>query len=212
MDLYLWLIPIIGAVIGWLTNYLAVKMLFHPRRPMRLLFVTLQGVFPKRQAVLATKLGSIVSTELFSAEDVKKALQEGARSDRLREALDKQLDVVIKERLPSAIPMLAMVISPELVRLAKSAFLSELQPMVNSMIDALGNDLDQMLDVHAIVEEKVANFSSDKLEEILFSIMKREFKFIELVGAVLGFCIGLIQVFLVLYQAEITQALSSLFS
>ena len=44
-----------------------------------------------------------------------------------------------------------------------------------------------------MVREKVSSFSSDKLEEILFAIMKREFRFVELVGAVLGFLIGSVQ-------------------
>ena len=47
-----------------------------------------------------------------------------------------------------------------------------------------------------IVEEKVSGFSSDKLEEILFSVMRREFKFVEMVGAVLGFIIGVAQILL----------------
>jgi uncharacterized membrane protein YheB (UPF0754 family) len=50
------------------------------------------------------------------------------------------------------------------------------------------------LDLEAIVTEKVSNFSSDKLEEILQAIMSKEFRFIEVIGAVLGFLIGLIQV------------------
>ena len=44
-----------------------------------------------------------------------------------------------------------------------------------------------------MVTDKVSNFSSDKLEEILQSVMKKEFKFIEIIGGVLGFVIGLIQ-------------------
>jgi uncharacterized membrane protein YheB (UPF0754 family) len=49
------------------------------------------------------------------------------------------------------------------------------------------------MDVEAVVREKVAAFSSDKLEEMLLGIMRREFRFIERVGAVLGFVIGLVQ-------------------
>ena len=42
--------------------------------------------------------------------------------------------------------------------------------------------LEQNLDVKAIVKEKVSKFSSDKLEEVLYLIMKKEFRFIELPG------------------------------
>ena len=63
------LLPIIAAFIGWLTNYLAVKMLFHPRLPLQVLGFSIQGVFPKRQKQLADKLGSLVAEELFSVKD-----------------------------------------------------------------------------------------------------------------------------------------------
>jgi uncharacterized membrane protein YheB (UPF0754 family) len=49
------------------------------------------------------------------------------------------------------------------------------------------------MNVESVVREKVEAFSSDKLEEMLLSIMKREFRFIECVGAILGFLIGLTQ-------------------
>ena len=61
------------------------------------------------------------------------------------------------------------------------------------MIESYSNKLKNEVDVKEIVYQKVVDFSSDKLEEILFAIMKKEFKFIELLGGILGFIIGLIQ-------------------
>jgi uncharacterized membrane protein YheB (UPF0754 family) len=78
----------------------------------------------------------------------------------------------------------------------KGVLLEQISSLNEELIDKLSNELEEELDVHKIVEEKVAAFSSDKLEEILFSIMRREFKFVELVGAVLGFLIGLAQILL----------------
>ena len=42
-------LPFIGALIGWFTNYIAIKMLFHPRDEVRIFFIPIQGVFPRRQ-------------------------------------------------------------------------------------------------------------------------------------------------------------------
>jgi uncharacterized membrane protein YheB (UPF0754 family) len=50
------------------------------------------------------------------------------------------------------------------------------------------------LDLEAIITQKVAHFSSDRLEELLYQIMAKEFRFVEWVGAVIGLLIGLIQV------------------
>ena len=49
-----------------------------------------------------------------------------------------------------------------------------------------------------MVTEKVSNFSSNKLEEILLAVMKKEFRFIELIGGVFGFLIGIIQMVITL--------------
>jgi len=56
MNYWLILIPIISAFIGWFTNWIAIKMLFHPREPKKFLGLTLHGIFPKRQKVIAEKL------------------------------------------------------------------------------------------------------------------------------------------------------------
>jgi uncharacterized membrane protein YheB (UPF0754 family) len=56
--------------------------------------------------------------------------------------------------------------------------------------------LEKDLDLEKIVIDKVSGFSSDKLEEILQAIMSKEFRFVEIIGGVLGFIIGLLQVLL----------------
>jgi len=49
------LMPVIGFIIGYFTNYLAIKMLFHPRNKV----FGIQGVLPKRKEILAKKIGQI---------------------------------------------------------------------------------------------------------------------------------------------------------
>ena len=72
----LMLIPLISAIIGWLTNFLAVKMLFHPKEPITFLSIKIQGVFPKRQKELSNKLGILVSEELFSIQEISKQIHQ----------------------------------------------------------------------------------------------------------------------------------------
>jgi uncharacterized membrane protein YheB (UPF0754 family) len=187
-------LPFVGALIGWITNYVAVKMLFHPRTPKRLLFMEIQGVFPKRQRALAEKLGNIVSQELFSVDEVVSHIQEAAQSEEMIGLVSDHIEHVIRNRLPQVIPMIAFVLNDDLIQTVKQTFVGELKVFLNEITNKLALSVESDLDVHRIVEEKVMNFSSDKLEEILFAIMKREFRFIEVVGAVLGFLIGLVQI------------------
>jgi len=189
-------LPVIGALIGWLTNYIAIKMLFHPRQEKRIFFIPVQGVFPKRQKDFARKLGQIVSEELVSAEDITAHLKEKATSEAVLDHIAMRLEEGIAKRLPRAFPMLAMFMSSDMAEKIMNFLMGQIGSLNEELIDKLSDELEEELDVHRIVEEKVAAFSSDKLEEILFSIMRREFKFVELVGAVLGFLIGVAQVLL----------------
>lgn len=67
--------PIIGAVIGYFTNYIAVKMLFRPLKPVKVWGRTLPftpGIIPKGKARLAKALGKAVGEELLTKEELKK--------------------------------------------------------------------------------------------------------------------------------------------
>jgi uncharacterized membrane protein YheB (UPF0754 family) len=189
-------LPIIGALIGWFTNYIAIKMLFHPKDEVRIVFIPIQGVFPKRQKDFARKLGQIVSEELLSVHDITKHLKEKATSEAILQHIAKRLEEGITSRLPRVFPMLAMLMTGDMTEKIKKNLMEQIAGLNEELIEKLSTELEDELDMHRIVEEKVAAFSSDKLEEIVFAIMRKEFKFIELVGAVLGFLIGVAQVLL----------------
>ena len=72
----LYLIPFISAFIGWFTNWIAIKMLFHPKNPVKVLGITIQGIFPKRQQQFAQKLGVLVATELLHFNDIASKLKD----------------------------------------------------------------------------------------------------------------------------------------
>lgn len=184
-------LPLIGALIGWLTNYLAIKMLFHPKEEKKLFFLKVQGVFPKRQKAFAHKVGRLVSSELISTDEIIAHLKEKASSDAALDRIATRLSETVTKRLPQGIPSLALLFNADLATRIKASFFEHLREMIQELVETLGPTLEKDLDVHAIVEEKVASFSSEKLEDILLSIMKKEFQFIELIGAALGFLVGL---------------------
>ena len=194
----IYLLPVIAALIGWATNYLAVKMLFHPKLPISILGISIQGVFPKRQAQLARKLGDLVSDELFSVEDVSKKIKTFSTSPETMEMVGQKIEKTIREKLVKSFPMLSMFLSDDMIAKVAGIFKVELQDFISESADALTEKLESELNVREMVTEKVEAFSTEKLEELLTSLMKKEFRFIELVGAFLGFLIGCIQVALTL--------------
>jgi len=55
LELKFILIPIVGFLIGYFTNWLAIKMLFHPKRKI----LGIQGILPKRKKILAKKIAEV---------------------------------------------------------------------------------------------------------------------------------------------------------
>tara|TARA_B100000949_G_scaffold141567_1_gene124406 strand:+ start:771 stop:1397 length:627 start_codon:yes stop_codon:yes gene_type:complete len=187
------LLPVIAAVIGWGTNRLAVRMLFHPRQERRILGLRVQGVFPKRQKALAEKLGQLVARELFSMEDIRKQLQSEEFIAHATKTIEAKLDEFLQTYLMETIPIVSTFLGSDMVAKVKHALVECLAKAVPELGEMFMSHLEKNMDVETVVREKVEAFSSDKLEEMLLGIMKKEFRFIEWVGAVLGFVIGLVQ-------------------
>jgi uncharacterized membrane protein YheB (UPF0754 family) len=193
-------LPIIAALTGWITNFLAIKMLFHPRKKIKIGPVSIQGIFPKRKKMLAEKLGKIVSKELFSFQDIKDRFTHTSTANEINKVLDEKLEDFLEVKLRELLPMISIFLKKEKKEKIKNTLHEEFQNILPDILNKYSEKLEHDIDVEQIVIRKVDAFSSDKLESILYSIMRKEFKYIELLGGILGFMIGIIQVLLLQLQ------------
>jgi len=190
------LLPLIAAFIGWFTNWIAIKMLFHPKQPKRILGITFQGIFPKRQAQFAEKLGQIVANDLVNIKEIVSGLNNEDAVYEIKPMIEVHIDHFLSEKLPQKMPIISMFISKQLIAEMKNTLMDEIIEMYPQIADQMMSSLEKKISIEKMVSNKVAQFSSDKLEAILVSIMQKEFKFVEIIGGVLGFFIGIIQVLL----------------
>lgn len=188
------IIPLISAFIGWFTNYIAIKMLFHPKKPVTILGFTVQGIFPKRQMQFAKKLGALVSNELLSFGEIEAKITNEENLKKIMPIVEKHVDEFLHKKLGEAFPMISMFIGEKTIATLKDLFMKELENIFPVIMKGYMQNLQKELDLEKIVTDKVSNFSSDKLESILYQIMSKEFRFVEIIGGVLGFIIGVVQV------------------
>lgn len=194
----LYTLPFISAFIGWVTNWLAIKMLFHPRKPIKLGPFVLQGIFPKRQAQVAQQLGQVVATHLLSIDDLTAKLYNSNSTQAILPIIEKRVDDFIQHKLTEELPLLSMFINDKAIDNIKRGIIQEFESMFPELIAQVGQQVKANVNIQSMVSEKVAALDSNKLEELLVGIMKKEFVFIEVIGAVLGFIIGCLQVLLTL--------------
>lgn len=192
-----YIVPILfSAFTGWVTTWIAIKMLFHPRKPIVIFGFKVQGIFPKNQQLIAQKLGQVVSKEFLSFAEIEAKVINPDNLEKLKPEIEAHIDIFLREKLVTLFPMLSMFIGDKTINQLKTAFLTELENLFPILMKNYMKKLESDLDLEKIVTEKVASFSFEKLEDILNQITKKEFQFLEVIGAVFGFIIGLVQVLL----------------
>jgi uncharacterized membrane protein YheB (UPF0754 family) len=194
MNYWLILIPLISAFIGWVTNWVAIKMLFHPREPKKILGITFHGIFPKRQQQFAEKLGKLVSDEFLSFDDIEQKISNPDNLRKVMPMIETHVDDFLRNRLKDEMPVISMFIGDKTITNLKTMFMKEIESLFPQVMKQYAANLKNELDLEQIVIKKVAGFSSDKLEEVLYQIMSKEFRFVEIIGAVIGLIIGIVQV------------------
>lgn len=186
----------LAGFIGWITTWSAIKMLFHPRQPIKIGPITLHGIFPKNQQLIAEKLGQVVGRELLSYDDIQQKITDPQNLEKLRPDIEAHIDLFLREKLKVVFPMLSMLIGEKTISQLKEAFLLELEQLFPILMNNYMNRMQTDLDLERIVREKVASFSSDRLEMILLEITRKEFKFLEFISMIMGMIIGIVQVVL----------------
>lgn len=183
----------IGAMIGWVTNYIAIKMLFRPYKEMNFLFFKIQGLIPKRRSEIAVSIADTVQKELISLKDITNSLNPDEIEVRMGEIIDKILEDKLQVEITKKFPMLAMFLSDEIINKIKDMIKSSVLENKDTIINMFTNYLEEKVDFRKIIVENVEAFSLEKLEEITYSLAKKELKHIEVIGAILGGIIGVLQ-------------------
>lgn len=200
---FLILFPFIGALLGWFTNFLAVKMLFHPKEPKTILRfqigkfqvkgITFQGIFPKRQKMIATKIGKVVADELLSVDDIKEKVVTQASMDNIYNQVEIKMDNFLEGRMTKKFPLVSMLATKKLKTNIRDQMLEEVKVQLPSMMDNYVKHFEENVNIEEMITEKFGMLSSDRLEEVMNEILSKEFKFIEVLGGVIGFVVGVVQ-------------------
>ncbi len=185
--------PIIGAAIGWLTNYVAIKMLFRPHKPIRILGYKFQGVIPKRRKEITRGITTAIERQLLSATDLASAL-EGIDFEA---EIEKSVEEVVEHRFKTDkiknIPIIGLV-SESLINHIRYFITKELLKQLNKKKGTIVNKFKNSIDIDSILTSKIDNLDLKNFEALLTDFMAKELRHIEWIGGVMGFIIGLFQV------------------
>ncbi|MGL4357476.1 MAG: DUF445 domain-containing protein [Cetobacterium sp.] len=187
------LLIVIGSMIGWVTNYIAIKMLFRPYKEINLGFFKIQGLIPKRRHEIGITLADTIQNELISLDDITKKLENANLDVEMERVIDSILEKKLASEITTRFPMIAMFLNESALNKIKDAIKGSIMENKDQIIGMLFETLEKNVDFKEIIVEKVDGFSLGELERITFSLAKKELKHIEIIGAILGGLIGVVQ-------------------
>lgn len=194
-----WLMPIVGIIVGLVTNYLAIQMIFRPFEPTKYLgLFRYQGLFPKRQAEIAHDYGRTTAREVITAKNLIDLLIEGERGERLlaivRDAVSRRID----QEWAQVKGMVPIPVSDEQLATLKEQIVTRMLAMAPTLRPQVEQYLDAKLDIQTTVETRLAGLSKPEFEGLLRGVFQEDELTLILVGGFLGGAVGVLQAAIVL--------------
>lgn len=185
------ILAIVGGIIGWITNILAIKLMFRPIEPIRIpiLNIEILGLIPKRKREIAENIGKVVSQELLSIDEIiNRSITE---EDKII------LSQIVKSKIKNVIAVKMDFIPGPFKGMVQGPIDNIIEQEIDGVLNELGNQaiehIKEKVDIEKIVEEKINELNLQELERIIISVAKKELKHIEILGFILGTVIGMFQ-------------------
>jgi uncharacterized membrane protein YheB (UPF0754 family) len=193
--------PIFGGFTGWFTDWLALKMIFNPKQPTRYLgLVTWQGLFLKRRKEVAAEYGRLIAREVVTARNVFEAVLRGPLSDRLFHMVTKQVQRMVDEQAGLARPFVVFAVGSGKYQAMKKMVAEELMKRLPDTIQHVESYATDAMDLENTLVGKMQELSPEEFESLLRPAFQQDEWILITVGAVLGFLVGEMQVFIMLHH------------
>ncbi|CAA0276624.1 hypothetical protein ALT785_120003 [Alteromonas infernus] len=184
-------IPLISAIVGWLTNYLAVKMMFYPIEFVGIKpFFGWQGLIPAKRRQMAEIEVELVLGKLLSVEELAQRLD----ADELTKAIERRLSQVIRkvinDVMAESAPQLWAALPVKGKNLVYQRIENDIPNVVHKMVDDFQHNVSEILDIKELVVEQLVN-APELVNEIFLTAGSKEFPFIVRSGLYFGFFIWL---------------------
>jgi uncharacterized membrane protein YheB (UPF0754 family) len=187
MELIYFAPPLLGSFIGYVTNVVAVKLLFHPKKPYYILGFKIQGLVPARSKEIIDRVMDSIS-ELLTKEDFEFIIERAITRTYIESKVKEKIDQIFEN------PVLSFILKT----IGKSEITEKLSASISDYIEnfikeIISKNIANNIDIREFIAKKAEEVSDEEIESIFNKFAKKELRFIEVSGAVLGFFIGLIQ-------------------
>ena len=188
-----WLLPIIGVLVGYVTNWVALWMIYEPAEPRRIGPLRLQGLFIRRQPEVAEVYARIVSEDIVTVANFAGELLNGPQSDRTRALIEHALEPAVDRAVGMARPALRAALGSHEYEMLRRSIIDE--SPIAAIVEPLADPAfsrSQAAAMRKLITERMRQMNSRDFAEMLHTATREDEWLLLLHGGVLGFAGGLI--------------------
>jgi uncharacterized membrane protein YheB (UPF0754 family) len=192
-----WILPLGGLIVGYATNWIAIKIIFEPKRPTKVGMFTFQGMFLKRQKEVSRVYADIIQDKLLNSQTITHAVLKGSGSAQLLELIELHVNDAIERYVAVAQPYFALGVGSDdyfrMKELAVQRLFEDSDKFLRYAHDYANNALNIGDDLCA----KMEGLSPEEFEGVLRPAYKQDEWKLIVVGAILGMLAGFAQLYFV---------------
>ena len=185
------ILAVIGGLIGYITNVIAIKLIFRPINPIKIPILNIEiiGMIPKRKTEIATNIAKVVEEQFISVDEITDNIITKQDKQHIIDYIKVRVKLILSEK---------MTLIPSTIRNLVQNYVSEIiEDEIREGIDELSEEMiiktKNRINIKEIIEDKINELDLYELETIILQIVKNELRHIEVLGLILGFFIGIVQ-------------------
>ena len=187
-----WILPLGGVVIGYVTNWVAIWMIFEPIEPRRVFGFKWQGLFLRRQHEVAEVYAGVVADDVITLEHIGEDLMHGPRSDRTRYLIESAMRPAIDRAVGAAAPAVRVAVGTREYDAVRESLATEAVEHTMGPLSDPEFNREQSTAVREMITERMREMSPRDFSDMLRTVMREDEWLLYLHGAVLGFGAGLL--------------------
>jgi uncharacterized membrane protein YheB (UPF0754 family) len=193
-----WIMPGFGFFTGFVSDWLALNLIFIPREPKKFLgFIPVQGVLHAERDNVTRDYARLIANDIFSPDVLFEAILHGPTSERIFAAIEREISAEVDKQAGFAQPLITLAIGTKRYREMKDAVAQMVVERLPNTIQEAKDYATKAFDVENLIVEKMNKLSPAQFEAILRPVFKDDEMLMVTVGAVLGFLVGELQVIFV---------------
>jgi uncharacterized membrane protein YheB (UPF0754 family) len=188
------IMPIFGALTGWFTDWLALRMIFRPQQPTRYLGIfTWQGLFLRRRDEVSRAYATLIAEEVITPHKVIEAVLRGPLADRLFAMMQREVEQVVDRQAGFARPFVALAIGGSRYTELKHAIADKVLERMPETLDYIADYAKDAMDIRNLLVTKMRELTTEEFENLLRPAFQQDEWILITTGAVLGFVVGELQ-------------------